>query len=199
MGEKTVYKWVWDMRIIAGRFKGHRLPSPRSNCVRPTTDRVREAVFSSIGQLVQGAHVLELFAGTGAFGFEALSRGAQFVAFVEKDRKTAEVLSRTACALKVEDDVLVLNRMALQAVKWLASHGKGFHIIFLDPPYEEDLISRVLYDPIFLSLLSDRGVVIVERHARMQGSSVPSQLRKKFERRYGGTLIEIFHRVTEEV
>jgi len=186
------------MRIIAGRFKGHRLPSPRTDYVRPTTDRVREALFSSIGPLVHDAHVLELFAGTGAFGFEALSRGAHFVAFVEKDRKTAEVLSRTARDLDVRDDVLILNRPALHAVKWLGNRGKEFQIVFLDPPYKEDWIPRVLHDPVFLSLLAARGVVIIERDARTHGSSIPSQLRKRFERTYGGTLIEMLHRVPED-
>jgi 16S rRNA G966 N2-methylase RsmD len=117
---------------------------------------------------------------------------------VEKDRKTAEVLSRTAHALNVQDNVLILNRPALQAVKWLGNRGKEFHIIFLDPPYGEDWIPGVLHDPAFLSLLAARGVVIVERDARTRGSSVPSRLRKRFERSYGGTLIEILHRVPED-
>jgi len=167
--------------------------------VRPTTDRVREAIFSSIGPLIHDAHVLELFAGTGAFGFEALSRGAHFAAFVEKDRATAGVLSQTARALDVRNEILILNRPALQAVEWLGNCGKEFHIIFLDPPYEEDWIPKVLCDPAFLSLLTPEGIVIVERSPRVHGFNYPSQLRKEFERRYGGTLIEILHRVPEDV
>ncbi len=198
MGRKTVYRWVGDMRIIAGRFKGHRLPSPRTDCVRPTTERVREAVFSSIGTLTQDAHVLELFAGTGAFGFEALSRGARFTVFVEKDRITAGVLARTARSLNVENETLILNRPASQAVRWLATRGDEFHVIFLDPPYGEDRIPAVLCDPLFVSLLAPDGVVIVERDAEARNSSIHCRLQKRFERRYGGTLIEILHRVPED-
>ena len=79
------------MRIIAGRFKGMRLPGLRGKAVRPTTGRVREAVFNILGPLVGGASILELFAGTGAFGFEALSRGAASAVFVDKDKKVAAI------------------------------------------------------------------------------------------------------------
>ncbi|MFH1116282.1 MAG: 16S rRNA (guanine(966)-N(2))-methyltransferase RsmD [Pseudomonadota bacterium] len=187
------------MRITAGRFKGHRLPSPRADGVRPTTERVREAVFSSLGTLIHDAHVLELFAGTGAFGFEALSRGARFTVFVENDRKTAGILARTARALNVEGDALILNRPALQAVRWLDNRGDEFHVIFLDPPYGEDRIPGVLHDPLFLSLLAPDGVVIVEREARVRNSSIPSRLQKRFERKYGDTLIEMLHLVPQDM
>ncbi|MDQ7785822.1 MAG: 16S rRNA (guanine(966)-N(2))-methyltransferase RsmD, partial [Desulfomonilaceae bacterium] len=181
-----------------GRFKGRRLPSPRSDDVRPTTDRVREAVFSSIGPLVHDAHVLELFAGTGAFGFEAMSRGAHSVVFVEKDRTTAGVLAQTARALNVGKDVVILNRPARQAVSWLAGQGRKFHIIFLDPPYGEDRVRRLLHDPDFLSLVAAHGVVITEQDANIHDSTYPGQLCKKFERRYGGTLIEMLYSVPED-
>ena len=91
------------MRIIAGRFKGLRLPSPRTQSVRPTTDRVREALFSSLGSAVEGARVLDLFAGTGAFGFEALSRGATSVAFVDDDRQLTHTLIETCDVLEIAD------------------------------------------------------------------------------------------------
>ena len=180
------------MRIIAGRFKGLRLPSPRSKSVRPTADRVREAIFSSIEPLIDGARVLELFAGTGAFGFEALSRGADAVVFVEKDRKTAGALSRTVRTLGVQDSVSILNRTASQAVKWLQQQGAEFRIIFLDPPYEDDWVSRLFLDPGFSNLLSAGGVVIVERSARAGRSNTTGEYGRRFERKYGDTLVEIF-------
>lgn len=189
---KKVYKQIRDMRIIAGRFKGHRLPSPRGKSVRPTTDRVREAVFSAIEPRIPGSQVLELFAGTGAFGLEALSRGADSVVFVEKDRTTARSLSQVVRALGVENEVTIVNRTASQAVKWLRGQGKKFPIIFLDPPYEGDWISRMFSDPVFPYLIADNGIVIVEQHARSHALTIPGEFRKTFERRYGDTLVEMY-------
>ncbi len=105
------------MRIIAGRFKGLRLPSPRKQGVRPTTDRVREALFSTLGHEVEDSRVLDLFAGTGAFGFEALSRGAASVVFVDDDRQVTHTLITTCDALRVVDQVRILTMSADQAVQ----------------------------------------------------------------------------------
>ena len=96
------------MRIISGRFRGRRLPSLRGGTVRPTTERVREAVFSTIGTAIEAAQVLDLFAGTGAFGFEALSRGASRVVFVDKNRKVAGIIAETAGILGVKDQVKIV-------------------------------------------------------------------------------------------
>ena len=187
-----VYKQIRDMRIIAGRFKGHRLSLPRGTGVRPTTDRVREAVFSAIEPRIPGSHILELFAGTGAFGLEALSRGADHVVFVEKDRATVRRLSQVVRSLDVESEVTILHRTASQAVKCLVEQGRQFQIIFLDPPYEGNWIVRLFRDPVFPSLLSRSGVVIVERGARSDALTIPSDFRKRFERRYGDTRVEMY-------
>ena len=141
------------MRIIAGRFKGVRLPSPRNKSVRPTTDRVREALFSALGDAVQDSRVLDLFAGTGAFGFEAVSRGAESVVFVDQDRLVTKLLSQTAGSLNVQDRVVILTLTASQAIAKLAGLGRKFGIVFLDPPYETDWIQRVVSTPAFLELL----------------------------------------------
>jgi len=187
---------IRDMRIIAGRFKGHRLPLLRSKSVRPTMDRVREAVFSSIGPAVQGARVLELFAGTGAFGLEALSRGAESVVFVDQDREVANALSGAARTLVVQDRVTIWACTAAHATKRLATEGKQFDLIFLDPPYEGSQIPRMLCDKVLLSLLAPAGLLIVEHALRDADISVPAELQKRFERRYGGTCIEMFHKDT---
>ncbi len=187
------------MRIIAGRFKGHRLPSPRVKGVRPTTDRVREAVFSALGTEVYRARVLELFAGTGAFGFEALSRGAAEVVFVERERAMAIGLVRTAAALGVEHQVSIMTMAASRAVKELVDRGEKFRIIFLDPPYRSDLIPGVVCDPLFPRLLDSDGLVLVEREALAQEPRIPPGFRKSFKGKYGGTIVEIFDRETEEV
>ncbi len=181
------------MRIIAGRFKGIRLPAPRGKAVRPTTERVREAVFDVLGPTVDGSRILELFAGTGAFGLEAVSRGAAYVVFVEKDRKLTETLAVTIRALELQDRALILTRDAIQALKLLAERTDRFSMIYLDPPYGTDLIERIVNDPTFKSVLAPEGLVIVERGIHMSEPEYPDFFRKSFGRQYGGTFVEMFH------
>jgi 16S rRNA (guanine966-N2)-methyltransferase len=178
------------MRIIAGRFKGVRLPSPRNKGVRPTTDRVREALFSALGDAVEDSRVLDLFAGTGAFGFEALSRGAASVVFVDKDRLVTKLLSQTAGSLNVQDRVVVLTLTASQAIAKLADHGRKFGIVFLDPPYETDWIQRVVSTPAFLELLEPETFLILERSMLWEEPRIPESFHKAFGRKYGDTMVE---------
>lgn len=186
------------MRIIAGRFKGLRLPSPRSPGLRPTTDRAREAIFSAIGPLVEGARVLDLFAGTGAFGLEALSRGAMSALFVDKDRRTIVSISETVKSLGIEKEALVMCTSASRALGKLAAQQAAFRIIFLDPPYRDDVAGKLILDPSFLDLLEVGGLVIVERGSRTPGYHVPCELVRIFERRYGDTSVEMFRKERKE-
>lgn len=182
------------MRIIAGRFKGHQLPSPKNRGVRPTTDRVREALFSALGAAVTGTRVLDLFAGTGAFGFEALSRGAEAVVFVEKDRLATKLLAETTGSFQVEDSVVILNLTATQAIAKLAGQERKFGIVFLDPPYETHWIQRVVTNSTFLDLLERDAILITERSALFEEPRIPESFYKTFGRKYGDTMVEIFHR-----
>jgi 16S rRNA (guanine966-N2)-methyltransferase len=183
------------MRIISGRFRGMRLPSPKGRKVRPTVDRVREALFSTLGALGEGARGLDFFAGTGAFGFEALSRGAASAVFVEKDRQVSEAIRETARGFGIEKEIQILNMGALEALRRLNERGAKFTIVFLDPPYESDWVSKVASDPIFPNLLEPEGVFIVEKGVHAPETPPPPTFGMRFSRKYGGTVVEIFHRV----
>ncbi|MFZ5868156.1 MAG: 16S rRNA (guanine(966)-N(2))-methyltransferase RsmD [Thermodesulfobacteriota bacterium] len=182
------------MRIVAGRFKGARLPTSRDKGLRPTTERVREAVFSSLGARANRARVLELFAGTGAFGFEALSRGAESVVFVESEPERARSLVRAAESLGVERSVRVLHMDALGAVARLAAQGDRFDIVFLDPPYESAWIVEMCARDDFAGLVQDEGIVVIESDARRPETFFVKSFRKTFSRRYGGTRVEMLER-----
>lgn len=182
------------MRIIAGRFKGLRIPSPRNKGVRPTTDRVREAMFSALGDEVVGARTLDMFAGTGAFGFEALSRGAAFAVLVEHDRQIAQLLSSTARALGAEDQVLVLTMAVSKAIPHLNGRGDTFGIVFLDPPYGTDSLGSIMINRAFPELFEPEGVLIIERSFRDAEPEAPEMFRKKSTKRYGDTVVEIFRK-----
>lgn len=181
------------MRIIAGRFKGVRLVTPTGRGFRPTTDRVREAVFSVLGPAVAGSRALDLFAGSGALGFEALSRNAVEVVFVERHLKTARALEKTAGSLNLADGtVTTIISDACAAVARLIDSGDKFDLIFLDPPYEESWLPQLLKVPGVPDLLAPGGLVIAETSARTGPFDPPHPLEKTFSRTYGDTLIEIF-------
>jgi 16S rRNA (guanine966-N2)-methyltransferase len=120
------------LRIIAGEFGGRRIGAPPGHGTRPMLDRVREAVFSTLGDRIDGARVLDLFAGTGSLGLEALSRGALHVSFFERDRRTADVLRANVAALGVETRAKVNLGDALDERRW---GDEPFDVLFLDPPY----------------------------------------------------------------
>jgi 16S rRNA (guanine966-N2)-methyltransferase len=131
-----------SVRIIAGDFKGRRLKTPATDKVRPTADRVREAWFSILQLSIPGARVLDLFAGSGALGFEALSRGAVAVAFVETHRASLEVLRANATTLKVTERVTIHRVDALRFAERL--QPAQYDVAFADPPYAGDHAERLV-------------------------------------------------------
>jgi len=151
------------MRIIAGRLRGRELGSVPEG-VRPTSDRVRESMFSVLGP-VEGLLILDLFAGTGAFGFEALSRGAKAVVFVDQSRRVVRALRGRVERLGLDEsgELRILTSEAKKAIRRLAREGEArFDLVFLDPPYEEgDRVGTL--DALFASgILADHARVVVE-------------------------------------
>jgi len=130
------------LRIIAGEFRGRRLKTPPTSKVRPTADRVREAWFSILQQAIPGARVLDLFAGSGALGFEALSRGAVSVDFVETHRSALAILKANSEALEVEDRVTIHRTDAVRFAERL--EPGQFDVAFADPPYATDDAERLI-------------------------------------------------------
>jgi 16S rRNA (guanine966-N2)-methyltransferase len=128
------------VRIIGGRWRGKRIPVPDLPGLRPTPDRVRETLFNWLAPVIGGSGVLDLFAGTGALGLEAASRGAREVLLVERDRGAADRLRETAAAL-APDRLAVVEADALA---WLRSPSRPFDIVFLDPPYDAGLLQAAM-------------------------------------------------------
>jgi 16S rRNA (guanine(966)-N(2))-methyltransferase RsmD len=179
------------VRIISGRFRGRRLAAPPSRRVRPTPDRVREALFSILGRRVQDAHVLDLYAGTGALGLEALSRGAARAVFVDSHPNSVDMVRKNirACGLQ-EGTVRVLCMSALAAVELLQREEETFHLIFMDPPYGKGLVPKTL-EP--LHKVSTPDTLVVAEHAPQD--PVPSPCHGwtiQDQRRYGDTTLSFF-------
>ena len=146
------------MRIIAGEHRGRRIAAPPGLETRPMLDRVREAMFSTLGRRVPGADVLDLFAGSGSLGLEALSRGARSARMIEKDRKALAILGRNVANLGMEDRAAVVRGDALRPELWRAMPaGDPPDLVFLDPPY------RLVEDPNLRSeLLARAGELLRE-------------------------------------
>jgi 16S rRNA (guanine966-N2)-methyltransferase len=183
------------MRIIAGEFKGRRLAAVKGR-IRPTSDKVREAVFSILGAAVAEARVLDLFAGTGALSLEALSRGARDAVLVEDQTVALEVLRRNLEALGVAERVRIIPLSVRQALKKLAARQEKFDLIFLDPPYGRGLAVATLTALDTLGLLSPDGRVVAEHSHRETLPECLGQLDLSQSRRYGDTQVA-FYRVGE--
>ena len=125
------------MRIISGTYRGLRLRTLKGGNLRPTTDQLRETLFDVLGPSVEGATFLDAYAGTGAVGIEALSRGARDVVFIEHHRAASQLIRQNLAALKIDSGYALLTCAVLTGLERLEREGERFDVIFLDPPYEE--------------------------------------------------------------
>jgi 16S rRNA (guanine966-N2)-methyltransferase len=186
------------MRIIAGAARGRRLVAPPGDAVRPTADRVREALFSSLAPLVPGASVLDAFAGSGALGLEARSRGATHATLVEQDRRALTALRRNVETVDLGSTAVVPGDV-LRLVVTGQLPGAPFDLALLDPPYalSEDVLAKLLLD--LVPLLEERATVVVERAAAAPAPRWPAALRSVSERRYGSTRLHRAEHVADPV
>lgn len=173
------------MRIVAGTAKGRRLVVPPAG-VRPTPDRVREALFSSLASVIVDADVLDLFAGSGAVGLEALSRGARSVAFVEHDRSTAQVLQRN-----IDTVGLPGARLHVQSVERILAGPvhTSFTVVYCDAPYAVSTGEIDAYLALLTAHLAPRAIVIVERDKKESAPTFPAGFTRESEKRYGTVVL----------
>ena len=184
------------MRVIAGRVGGVRLVSPKAG-VRPTMDRVKAAIFSSLGDVIIGARVLDLFAGTGALGIEALSRGAESVVFVDEDRQSITAIGENLAKTKLTG--VVRQQDAFGFLKSAAQLADKFRIVFADPPYDEmksgeRFTEKLLADDALPRVLESDGVFVLEKRP---SERVPATKLWQVDRQkaYGATEVLFLSRI----
>ena len=175
------------MRVTGGQLAGRRLSAPRGSAVRPTSDRVRESLFARLEPL-DGVTVLDLFAGTGALGIEALSRGAASAVFVERAGPSLRCLERNLEVLGLGDRARVLRSEVHRAIRRLARSGPGFSLVLMDPPYEAADAVEVMREVRRCGILAPGGVLVLETSRRHPPGRVPG-LVPLDERLHGDTLI----------
>jgi 16S rRNA (guanine966-N2)-methyltransferase len=176
------------MRVISGRLGGRRLKAPGGRVTRPTSDRVREALFGMLGEL-EGAAVLDVFAGAGALGIEALSRGATGAVFIERDPGAVRVLKDNLAALGLDPAQAQVRRAdALRALRAARAREETYDLHFIDPPYGQAREWGPKLSAVVPSLLRPAARIVVESDRR---APLELQTELERERRYGDTLIRI--------
>ncbi|ASA21295.1 16S rRNA (guanine(966)-N(2))-methyltransferase RsmD [Paenibacillus donghaensis] len=180
------------MRVVSGSAKGRPLKSVPGNGTRPTTDKVKEALFSMIGPYFEGGAVLDLFAGTGGLGIEALSRGMDSAVFVDMEHKSIETVRANLKAARVEEQAEVYRNDAARALGALAKRGRSFDLVFLDPPYRLKHGDELMLKMAAAQLLNEDAIVVLEHES---GYDYPAEFPGFSRTRqaiYGETTISIY-------
>ena len=182
------------MRVISGSARGRKLKEPEGHKIRPTTDMVKEAVFNIIQFDIEGRRVLDLFAGTGQLGIEALSRGAAAAVFVDESVDAAKLVGNNLKAAGLEDRATVERGDALAYLR----RGGRFDVIFLDPPYETGFIDKALNTIIEFDILKGNGIIICETNEDRPMPDAAPPYAKGREYRYGKIKITLYTRAASE-
>lgn len=177
------------MRVVGGSCKGRNLASFKGLSIRPTSDKVREAVFNILPRDFPFERVLDLFAGTGALGIEALSRGASYAVFTESDGAALSVIRKNLEACGLLDKSRICRRQAAAALGEFGRAGESFDLIFIDPPYGKGLVEDALRAVDGLGLLAPEGMIVAETSRQAPLMEVFKTIEVIDERKYGDTLV----------
>ncbi|RKY43277.1 MAG: 16S rRNA (guanine(966)-N(2))-methyltransferase RsmD [Candidatus Makaraimicrobium thalassicum] len=180
------------MRIIGGKYRGRRIKQPGFAAVRPTKDRIREAVFNIIAAKVPGAGVLDIFAGSGAYGLEALSRGAEKALFVEKNRRCGRAIGENIRLLGAEERARIITGDVFKSMELLAKSGQSFDLAFSDPPYNRGMAKKTLIIINHYDILKPAGLLIIEHHRAEDIPEVEGNVSIFKQKTYKNIFISVF-------
>ncbi|MFA6142303.1 MAG: 16S rRNA (guanine(966)-N(2))-methyltransferase RsmD [Candidatus Omnitrophota bacterium] len=183
------------MRIIGGEYRSRVLQMPKGAEVRPTQDRVREAIFNILGDIA-GKSVLDLYAGSGAFGLEAISRGAAHATFVDNNARCLTAIEQNIETLAIPEPKYEIVRSNVSIVlPRFDRDGEKFDIIFMDPPYHKELAKNCLINIDYYDILSGFGLIIVEHFKKDSLEADLNTLEKITERKYGDTSVTMYRKI----
>lgn len=180
------------MRVISGKSRGRRLKAPKGLALRPTADRVKEALFNILPRDLSGYKVLDLYAGTGSLTVEALSRGASEALLIDSAGEARKVIQENLKSLELLDRVRIWQTPVARAIRQLSRQGEAFDLVFLDPPYEKGLVEATLRAIGKGGILKGTGLVVAEHSVREKVATSYGPLRLNDQRRYGTTMISFF-------
>ncbi|WP_280137062.1 16S rRNA (guanine(966)-N(2))-methyltransferase RsmD [Terribacillus halophilus] len=187
-----------EMRVIAGEHKGRALKAVPNQLTRPTTDKIKESLFSVLGPFFDGGECLDLFAGSGGLGIEALSRGMTHCIFVDKQGKAVETIKHNLTTLRLTDDAEVYRNDALRALKAVAKREKQFDLIFLDPPYEKMSYEGLLEQISAADILKAQGRIVCEHDAKKELPEFIAGLKAVKRDVYGNTTAITIYQLVQE-
>jgi 16S rRNA (guanine966-N2)-methyltransferase len=179
------------LRIITGKYKGN-LVAFQAGHIRPTTDRVKESLFNIIMNQIDGARVLDLFAGTGSLGLEALSRGAREVIFVEQHKKSVEIIRKNIQKLKVIEPTQIIQKDVLSYLKQY--NGEPFDIIFCDPPFTEEMADEVMMTATLSKVFGENTIMTIESGRREKINSEYPPLVRYDYREFGDKYLSFYRK-----
>ncbi|KJJ84302.1 hypothetical protein OMAG_001765 [Candidatus Omnitrophus magneticus] len=180
------------MRIIGGEYRGRKIIFPDSELVRPTKDRIRQAVFNMLSDNVQGARVIDLFSGSGAYGLEAVSRGAETADFVDNNKEAIETIHSNIKHLGVQSKTQVIEGDVFKIIEQLSREEKKYNFLFADPPYKQNMAKKLLNTQILSDILTRSSLLVFEHSAEeviFDNSSYYTLIRQKS---YNNIKISIF-------
>lgn len=180
------------MRIIAGKFRGRKLQEFDIDSTRPTLDRIKEPLFSILAPYMDGAHVLDLFSGTGNLALESISRGASFAWANDINKRALKVIIGNVRLTGTENCVKITGKDYTKCLKQIHEEGRKFDVIFLDPPYEVKFESKILELIVEYDLLNKDGIIVLESDKRKEININIPGLNLKDERIYGRVVIRFY-------
>ena len=180
------------MRVFGGTLHGRRLQTCRVAALRPTSEKIREALFNILSPLSFDGPILDLFAGTGSFGIEALSRGMKRAVFVERNAVIISLLKKNLKNCRLEEKAELIGLPVSKGLKILKTRDEKFSLIFLDPPYQKQLAGKTLLEISEAQLVRQDGLVIVEHSSKERIEARYGSLKMEDQRTYGQTLVSFF-------
>jgi len=185
------------MRIVAGKYKSRLIDMPKRVKIRPTQDRIREAIFNILGRRCVGARVLDLYSGSGALGIEALSRGAREAAFIDSNKKCIKAIKGNLSSLNIEYNIdhnyEVVQVDALRFIELCSAKELRFDLIFLDPPYHKGMAEKTLIELDKCDIITCSGVVIAENFKKNKIPESLNNLKLIRQNTYGDTMISFYN------
>jgi len=180
------------LRVISGSARGHKLKTPEGDSTRPTSDRVKESLFNILTPYIAGAHVLDLFAGTGNLGIEALSRGAEHAVFVDRSHVCFRIINENLEHTKLKDKATVIAGDVAGSIKKLHDQSKKFDIIFMDPPYNKNLVDDTINILTKNDIMKADGIIVAEMDIDDKVSERYGPFKLTRSRKYGDTVLAFY-------
>ena len=180
------------MRIVAGKLKNRKIYSREGRDTRPTLERIKEAIFSILGEQIENARFLDLYSGTGNIAIEALSRGAKRAVMIEKDKEALRIIIENINNLNLADNCRAYKNDVFRAIEILGRKNEKFDIIFMDPPYQDNVTKKVLKAIEKAEILADDGLIICEHHLLEELEDKVYCFTKTDERKYNKKVITFF-------